>query len=107
MSERLREFLVDYLDWVEAGAGASDVFDRFAGLCSNFRWHMSVMHVPECEKSAEVDELKSIFSCEGLDEDYPFGGQDQYLYEANAKTAHLNEGRLAWVRSKVAQFAQA
>jgi hypothetical protein len=106
MSDNLKAFLAAYIEWVEAGAGESDVFDRFAGLCSNFRWHMADMHVPECESEAEVNDLKHLFSAEGLDEEYPFGGQDQYLYEADAETAHLNEARLSWVRSKVAQLAE-
>lgn len=106
MSEHLKAFLSAYIEWVDAGAVEGDLFERFCGLCSNFKWHMRSQGVSEFDSESEVASLKNLFKSEGLDEDYPFGGQDVYADEGLNDTAHLNEARIAWVRSKVAQFAE-
>jgi len=107
MSALLREFLAAWLEWVESGAPESDVFERFVGLCSNLRWYMRNEGASGFDDESEVASLRDIFKSEGLDEDYPFGGPDVYYEEAYDDTSHLNEQRLAWVRSKVGQVAEA
>ena len=107
MSENLTAFLRAWLAWVEAGAPESDAFERFAGLCSNFRWYMCGNGASESDREHAVFYLQDIFKSEGLDEDYPFGGPDVYYEEAYDDTSHLNEQRIAWVRSKVGQVAEA
>jgi len=103
MSENLKAFLSEWLTWVEAGAMDNDVFERFCGLCSSFKWHMRSKGISECDCESEVACLKDLFKSEGLDEEYPFGGQDVYMEEGLDETAHLNLARIDWVRSKVAQ----
>jgi hypothetical protein len=96
MSQLLREFLSAYLEWVDAGAVNGEPFSRRVGLCSNFRGSAFCV--------SDIDEIKRVCMADGLDEHYPFGGEDQYGVEQSGYTMHLNPARIAWVRSKVAQF---
>jgi len=96
MSEHLKNFLSAYLEWVDAGAQDGKPFSRRVGLCSNFRCSAF------CE--FDIDEIKRVCMADGLDENYPFGGEDQYGVEQSGYTMYLNPARIQWVRSKVAQF---
>lgn len=107
MSDHLKAFLSAYLEWVESGAPESDVFERFCGLCSNCKWYMRDIGLSESGAEIEVFNLQDLFTSEGLDEDYPFGGQALYEYESGNDDSHLNKARIDWVRSKVEQFAAA
>jgi hypothetical protein len=104
MSDRLKAFLHAYIEWVESGAPESDVFERFAGLCANSRWWQQNQGLSGVNLEME---LQTHFEIDGLDPDYPFGGQRDYEKEARDDVTHLNEQRLAWVRSKVGQVAEA
>jgi hypothetical protein len=95
MSQRLKEFLAAYLSWVDSGAPDGQPFIRRLGLCSNFQnW----------ANSYETDEeIHAAFVADGLDVLYPFGGPDTYFDEQDAGKLHMNQERINWVRSKVAQ----
>lgn len=104
MSEHLKAFLSAWIDWVDAGAPNDDGrFKRWHGLCSNF----STFLFGACETYEEIDRerehLAAAFVVDGLNEEYPFGGEDRYFEEIESETTHLNEQRIQWVRSKVAQ----
>lgn len=101
ISETLKHFLTGYLEWVEAGADEGSVrFNRTHGLC-----------VQPCIAIDDYWEL-----CRLLDEDFgdslhPFQeGDDRErgeAYWASVERAdhHLNERRLAWVRSKLGEHS--
>ncbi|HEX7911739.1 MAG TPA: hypothetical protein VF534_27110 [Paraburkholderia sp.] len=104
MSENLKAFLSAWIEWVDAGAAEGKPFARRFGLCSNLndwtrpldgdvRW--------ACEK-----ELDRLFEVDGLDQCHPFG-IEEYFEARGSETQHLDAKRLAWVRSKVAQFEAA
>jgi hypothetical protein len=107
VSENLKAFLRAWLDWVEAGAPEDDVFERSCGLCNNFNWYMRNQNVLEFELGGEMDALIEVFKMDGLDETYPFGGEDAYFDEGPNNVMHLNSARLAWVRSKISQHETA
>jgi hypothetical protein len=97
VSEHLKAYLSAYAAWVDAGAPDGEPFDRCIGLCTNIlNW--------EGRPPGLVAGLKAAFKADGLDKRYPFGGEDQYDAAADNNEQHLNEQRLAWVRSKIAQY---
>jgi hypothetical protein len=104
MSQLLREFLSAYAAWVDAGAVQDKPFSRSVGLCSNFEeWLVIERSFSWAHTEDEIDVLKALFESEGLDRWYPFGGENLYQVDLENDTQHLNDSRLAWVRSKVAQ----
>lgn len=106
MSENLKLFLADWLAWTQDGAPPSLPFTRYQGLCTNFgRWYRSAIRDDYEAMHAEVNQFKDLLVSEGLDEDYPFGGEERYLRDCEHETMHRNKARIDWVRSKVEQFA--
>jgi hypothetical protein len=104
VSENLKSFLSAYLEWVDAGAPNTAPFKRRYGLCSNLDdWSR---HLDSEERTALGKELDTMFKTDGLDMCHPFG-VDEYFEARERETQHLNQARIAWVRSKVAQFAEA
>ncbi|WP_144156513.1 hypothetical protein [Paraburkholderia sp. BCC1885] len=98
MSDHLKAFLSEYLEWVDCGALNEEPFDRYVGLCTNFVFWDGYPGVEA------LKELKKAFADDGLDKAYPFGGCHMYDNEQDGGVLHLNIARIAWVRSKVAQF---
>lgn len=101
MSELLHQFLSAYIAWVDEGAPNLKPFSRHRGLCSNLDSFMFKNCLADALE-AESD-LMWMFSCDGLDISYPFGGGDAYDKECAYGKIHLNEHRIAWVRAKLAQ----
>jgi hypothetical protein len=108
MSDHLKAFLTAWVEWVDAGSVQDQPFSRAVGLCCNFEDWLMVEHDFTWMKAEyEVDALKNRFSSDGLDRFYPFGGKDLYCVQLEHAEQHLNEARIAWVRSKVAQHETA
>lgn len=107
MSANLKQFLAAWLEWVEKGAPDEEPFCRRRGLCANFEEWLCARN--ECEEKIEEenDQLLELFRADGFEPIYPFGGCEEFYAERDDDTMHLNEARLAWVRSKVAQFEAA
>jgi hypothetical protein len=103
MSEHLKAFLSAYLEWIEHGAPQKLPFSRRYGLCSNLTDWARPLDIEE--RIALEKALDRMFSADGLDQCHPFGA-DEYFEAREDETQHLNEARIAWVRSKVAQFAE-
>lgn len=104
MSEHLKAFLTAWIEWVDAGAVNENPFSRAMGLCCNFEDHLLADGFTWQTAEVEVDALKALFATDKLDPLYPFGGENLYCIELEKNKQHLNEKRLAWVRSKVAQY---
>lgn len=101
MSEHLKAFLTAWIEWVDAGAPEGDPFSRHEGLCLN------VFDCPAIEpigRGRVCRALEDQFAHDGLDGNHPFGGHAQYTAERQNAAHHLNPARIAWVRSKVAQY---
>ncbi|EFH4744264.1 hypothetical protein ACVVJA_002595 [Escherichia coli] len=101
VKEILRPFYADYAQWLDAGA-ESLAFNRSTGLCSNLCCYCAMRFCA----GAALDELAVTFIAAGLDEDFPFNNcPDDYLFEAENHTCHLNPARVAWVRRCVSNEA--
>jgi hypothetical protein len=103
MSEHLKAFLAAYLGWVDAGAVEDGCFMRGTGLCNNFEYWLAERGIGLSDAEYEIHLLSKQFKSEGLDQHYPFGGEDAYDEAMVKGEQHLNAARIAWVRSKVAQ----
>lgn len=91
MSPELRQFLTEWLEWVESGAEDHRVFKRYKGLCAT----------SFCYSGGKLArELKKLLP-KTADLHYPFGGAVLYWDERCNNTMHLNEQRLAWVREQL------
>jgi len=122
MSKQLKQFLSEYVAWVDAGADTHPVFRRDSGLCAlSAKWYrvhvlgLSVVTaVPYDEDTGRwADEVLSIklavmFADAGLDPVFPFnrfGGKlvdaPSYHDEAYEDACHTNQARLAWVRAQL------
>lgn len=91
MTPELKEFLEDYLKWVEAGAPQLKPFDRELGLCTN----------AEDYGYLAFSALRS-----ELDKDFPNNKSTPFNYSLDDYCSergemHLNEKRLNWVREKL------
>jgi hypothetical protein len=110
MSDRLKEFLRLWLEWAESDAPNGKPFYRWDGLCLNYWDWLERVRAETGEQfkiSKEVDLLEAQFKQDGLNPDHPFGGVDRYNRDSFHESMHLNPARLAWVRSKVGQVAEA
>lgn len=95
MPSLLEGYLADWLAWVENGAPQFEPYSRGYGLCSNTDYYS------EAESgNALIDALGAAFDEDDLDRDYPFG-RKAYDNASDNDTMHLDEDRLAWVRSKL------
>jgi len=104
MSEHLKAFLADWIKWVDAGAVDGQPFERRHGLCYCFESWLEEIGVAEGDADDEVYGLTDVFGADRLNRAYPFGGGELFYEESGADAMHLNENRIQWVRSKVAQF---
>jgi hypothetical protein len=93
MSEELKQFLSDYLAWVDAGAPPSKPFERGYGLCSNTFYF-------DGDWEAVDNELSALFKADGLDRVYPFG-KEAYEEASVNDTHHLYQPRIDWIKSKL------
>lgn len=98
--EILNEFYKHYLQWVDNGAPEHPIFKRDVGLCGQLHRHVSVIYRDNNLLALDVGFLlKQDLIGDGLDTHYPFGGSSVFLEERFRRTMHLNEERIAWVRS--------
>lgn len=107
MSDLLKSFLSAWLDWVEAGACEAQPFQRGHGLCANFDSWLDESCTDHDVIDGEIADLLELFASEGLSEAYPFDSRDSYISAHERREQHLNEARIAWVRSKVKQHVAA
>lgn len=91
MSKTLKEFYCAYAAWFDVGAPNFKPFSRAAGLCTN----LSVF----TKSDDAASEMKSQFVDAGLDPNYPFGGEDDYMGRSAARQQHLNLARIEWVKA--------
>jgi hypothetical protein len=103
MSEALKKFLSEWLEWAESGAQGHEAFDRSFGLCANLGFWLTenILDIPWEEADTAEREFGRLLHDEFGDEYmYPFGRVD-YLVRGNNGTQHLNEARLAWARKQL------
>jgi len=94
MSNDLHQFFIDYLQWYESGAPDShSSFDTNVGLCSCLLLWSG--HNQELQ-----EELKDLFTIEGMERDYPFDYDLNEYFSVKDKT--LNRARIAFVRKHAA-----
>jgi hypothetical protein len=102
VSELLKKFLAEWLEWAEGGAEDCKPFDRSIGLCTSY--HDWLFRRSGFEEVGARKQLEFLFISDGLDKSYPFGGEEEYWDALEHDRQHLNPQRLAWVRSKVKQY---
>lgn len=103
MSETLKKFLAEWLEWAEAGAPEHEALDRSLGLCANLGFWVTenILEIPGDMCDTVEAEFSALLVAEfGDNYMYPFGG-DEYIQAARLGTQHLNEARLAWVREQL------
>lgn len=91
MSKTLKEFYRAYATWLDFGAPNFKPFSRASGLCTNL-YNFSKNH-------DVINEMKFQFNAAGLDPNYPFGGEDDYVDRSAARQQHLNPKRIEWVKA--------
>lgn len=94
-SAELTAFYKAYLAWVENGAPTDHaIFKRKYGLCSNF--------IDWADSETSIDELADQFEADGLNFLHPFNDSpEDYNRDTVSESHHLNEQRIAWVKSHV------
>lgn len=99
ITPHLKQFLTEWLAWVDNGAVEQDPFERGVGLCGSLdRWVRRVFPDNNDLQQEVYDELQEL-----LFGDYPFGGKELYSREAMHNEMHTNELRLAWVRRMIGE----
>ena len=101
LCQPVREFLREWINWADAGAGWHDVFNRETGLCDQYDGWLDTTGY---DWEVYGRELPRLFVQDGLNRTYPFGERAYYEDYANS-THHLNTMRLGWVRRKLAEDA--
>jgi hypothetical protein len=104
MSANLKTFLLDWLEWVAAGAVDGKPFERRHGLCYCFENWLDARDIVCDEQAEECCNLTDAFVEDGLSRVWPFGGAEAFLEDSHADAMHLNPARIQWVRSKISQF---
>lgn len=102
MTPLIRQFLTEWLAWVEAGAGEHSIFDRCEGLCLTIYNYAERHADPEVAKRPHraEDDLREVFVASGIDPYYPFGNRS-YSMRARYGSQHRCPARLAWVRAQL------
>jgi hypothetical protein len=90
----LHAYLTDWLAWVDRGAPDGEPYDRGVGLCTNAEQFDCNSDLNECALGSLIELFDG--------EECPFGGGLDYHRDIMNRTQHLNEARLAWVRSTLA-----
>lgn len=104
----INQFLTQYKLWVLDGAPETQFyqnneyhFSTHAGLCGNLTRFANKVFADVEDYHLFVDaalsELAALFQADGLDEDFPFGGEEEYLAEQLTRTFHFNPTRMVWV----------
>lgn len=102
MTEELKRFLTEWLEWVDAGAlGDGTSFDRSLGLCDSLEFWMISRSLPYETKV----ELRQSFSVMLEGEIYPFGSPTDYVNEGREDTMHLNSSRVRWARETLSRLS--
>lgn len=98
-SELLTQFYEDYLAWAIAGGHYDKRFTCRAGLCWNLHlWADEPAEVFNDLSHELQDQLAKVYG----ENDYPFNDRGMhYSLEADERSAHQNERRIAWVKSHV------
>jgi len=91
ISDKLKAYLQDWLDWVERGAPDWKPYYRVSGLRNNTVFYDVSLH----------DQLHSELMQMFNGKPYPFGFKEYYERSNNA-TQHLDPNRIAWVREQLA-----
>ncbi len=103
MTEELKKFLQTYLAWTEGEETEGYEFNKEWALCES----------AENNGDGIEDEMRDLFVKEGLNSLFPFNKPDdnsaegrpwyrsseEFQEEFRKGTHHLNEKRMAWVRS--------
>jgi hypothetical protein len=108
MNKVTLDFLRSWINWVDAGAPDNGLYSRNQALC------LAKFSFGDQDGIEEVDsdriigkDLKRMFKEDGLHWNYPFydmkdaNDSSGYRKDESNMTMHLNERRLAWVRSKL------
>lgn len=109
ISQRLYNFLSEYICWVDSGAVMEDTsFSREFGLCSNalyfYEEHTSFDYPKGNDLRNELQEvLAADFNGDALT---PFNDRhiEAYHIESRKHMCHENRDRLMWVRQKIKQY---
>lgn len=100
-NEIIKQFLTEWLEWVEAGAVEPHfIFRRGYGLCVSLTRYLN-----RTGYSNQYSEIKTIF-LDMLDLDmYPFGGETKFVEESIEGTMHLNKQRIQWAIDKLKELS--
>lgn len=93
MSPTLKQFLTEWYNWTLAGAEDHLTFSQDMALCDSLYEWLS-------EKDEDLGSRMELAEALGSNP-YPFGGMDAFVLEGENYTAHLNERRLAWVKTQL------
>lgn len=96
-----RNYLRDYVAWVEGGALPHKYFERGDGLCDNLDNWMFYHISDDPDMWGDCHEvLEGWFEAEGLNLAYPFhdGQEPPFRRELLAKEVHLNAARTEFAR---------
>lgn len=99
--QKTREYLADWVKWIDAGAPQGKPYMREDTLCFG-----PYVYLPKGSGSSVdmSDELEIMFKEDGLDSHHPFYDGTRthccvaYKYETDNKLVHTNEKRVAWAR---------
>lgn len=104
MNKYILSFLQDYLEWAEADAPASKVFEPTCGMCGNLGNYLGECTALDLDGRCDVrGEFSHILATESGCSDYPFG-ESVYGSESVRRTHHRNHERLEWVRNHLAKL---
>jgi hypothetical protein len=113
MNKITLNFLQSWINWIDSGAIEGEPYSRSDALCiATFTYCRKVnggsIWTGEAKYDVIYNDLKIAFIADGLNERHPFyddvsetGSSGSYRREEAEAIMHLNERRLAWVRSKV------
>lgn len=108
----IKGFLTQYLSWVEQGAplpDTTDAFTRGQGLCGNLANFLrstmpynpqdgtSIQEVHGARKSVR-SKLAARLLWMFNDEDYPFGGEGEYIADCREQSHHERPERIQFCR---------
>lgn len=105
----LKQFYRDYLEWINSPANNNPDwsnpvkdnnnygFSIHVGLCYALQSWCYMKDISPIESLSLKMEMKDQFSKAGLNQAYPFGGQECYVIESYGGSCHLNKERIAWV----------
>lgn len=100
--EMLLNFYKAYAEWLDNEADEDDLFKRSEGLCSNLEKYLDNRGLDFTESSVVSKIMVDQFVAARLDPYYPFNDDlNDYHYDIESKSMHLNTARVQWVRDRV------